>query len=67
MSKNVRIELQPIEATALMVMLESEINRVFDGGLDLNNWETLDLDAYQLLAYHTYKTLYEAWCEENDT
>ena len=57
------IQLTPTEANALMVMLDSEMQTWHDygGGIDLNEWETLDLEAYKLLAFHKYKT----WFWEN--
>ena len=53
------IELTPTEANALMVMLDSEMETRFRyEGLDLKEWETLDLEAYKILAYHRFKTWY---------
>ena len=53
------IALTPTEANALMVMLDSEMdNRFRYEGLDLNEWETLDLEAHKILAYHRFKTRY---------
>ena len=57
------IELTRTEANALMVMLDSEIETIHGhGGIDLKNWETLDLEAYKLLAFHKYKTWYWENC-----
>ena len=57
------IELTRTEANALMVMLDSEIETIHvHGGIDLKNWETLDLEAYKLLAFHKYKTWYWENC-----
>jgi len=65
MSKTVWIELTPTEANALMVMLDSEIDTIFTyEGFDFKEWETLDLAAYKLLAYHKFKTWYERNCNE---
>jgi len=51
------IELTPTEANALMVMLDGEMETRFRyEGLDLKEWETLDLEAYKILAYHRFKT-----------
>jgi len=53
------IALTPTEANALMVMLDSEMETRFRyEGLDLKEWETLDLEAYKILAYHRFKTRY---------
>jgi hypothetical protein len=57
------IELTRTEANALMVMLDSEIEAIHvHGGIDLKDWETLDLEAYKLLAFHKYKTWYWENC-----
>ena len=57
------LELTRTEANALMVMLDSEIETIHvHGGIDLKNWETLDLEAYKLLAFHKYKTWYWENC-----
>ena len=59
------IELTPTEANALMVMLDSEMETRFRyEGLDLKEWETLDLEAYKILAYHKFKTWYMENCSE---
>ena len=56
------LELTPEQANALMVMLESEIETIFNGaygGIDpIAEWEFADLYAYKLLAYKTYKDWY---------
>ena len=61
--KTVKLELTPIDANALMVMIESEMEQVFTyGDIDpINEWEHADLYAYKLLAYQKYKT----WYKEN--
>jgi len=60
--KTVKLELTPTDANALMVMIESEMENTHDvAGIDLNDWETLDLEAYKLLAFHKFKT----WYKEN--
>lgn len=60
--KTKALELAPEQATALMVMLESEIESIFNGsygGIDpIADWESADLYAYKLLAYKTYKQWY---------
>jgi urease gamma subunit len=66
------IQLTPTEANALMVMLDGEMESRFRyEGLDLKEWETLDLEAYKILAYHKFKTWYmenfsEQMIKEND-
>ena len=54
------LELTPEQANALMVMLESEIETIFEyGGIDpIADWEHADLNAYKLLAYKKYKEWY---------
>ena len=56
------IQLTRNEANALMVMLDSEIENTHEqGDISIRDWETLDLEAYKLLAFHKYKT----WFWEN--
>ena len=58
------IELTPTEANAIMVMLDGEMETRFRyEGLDLKEWETLDLEAYKILAYHRFKTWYMENCD----
>ena len=58
------IQLTRTEASALMVMLDSEMETRFRyEGLDLKEWETLDLEAYKILAYHRFKTWYMENCD----
>ena len=53
------LELTPQEATAMMVMLDSEMETIFDEGIDpIADWENADLYAYRLLAYKTYRQWY---------
>ena len=54
------LELAPEQANALMVMIESEIETIFEyGGIDpIADWEFADLYAYKLLAYKRYKDWY---------
>jgi hypothetical protein len=59
------IQLTPMQANALMVMLDGEMESRFRyEGLDLKEWETLDLEAYKILAYHKFKTWYMENCSE---
>lgn len=57
------LDLSPTEANALMVMIESEMETIFNksayGGFDpIADWEFADLYAYKLLAYHKVKQWY---------
>tara|TARA_A100001037_G_scaffold134932_1_gene122258 strand:- start:3629 stop:3838 length:210 start_codon:yes stop_codon:yes gene_type:complete len=52
------IHLTASEANALMVMLESEIETLFDDFDPIADWEFADLYAYKLLAYKKYKEWY---------
>ena len=53
-------KLTQTEANALMVMLDSEMEATFEfDGLNLDDWENLDLAAYKIKAYHVFKTWYE--------
>ncbi len=58
--KTKALELTPEQANALMVMIESEIETIFEyGGIDpIADWEFADQYAYKLLAYKTYKDWY---------
>ena len=58
--KTKALELTPEQANALMVMIESEIETIFEyGGIDpIADWEFADLYAYKLLAYKRYKDWY---------
>ena len=59
------LQLTHTEANALMVMLDGEMeNRFQFEGLDLKEWEQLDLEAYKILAFHKYKTWYMENCDE---
>ena len=64
------IQLTRNEANALMVMLDGEMENTHDvdckwkSGIDLDDWETLDLEAYKLLAFHKFKTWYWENCNE---
>lgn len=58
------IQLTKTEANALMVMLDDEMESRFEfSGLDLKDWETLDLEAYKILAFHKFKTWYWENCD----
>ena len=62
-AKTLWIQLTPVEANALMVMLDSEMESRFQfEGVDLKEWEQLDLEAYKILAFHKYKTWYWENC-----
>ena len=52
------LDLSPSEANALMVMLESEIETLFDDFDPIADWEFAHLYAYKLLAYNKYKEWY---------
>ena len=57
------LQLTRTEANALMVMLDGEMeNRFQFEGLDLKEWEQIDLEAYKILAFHKYKTWYMENC-----
>ena len=59
------LNLTRTEANALMVMLDREMENTYDMcGIDLNEWETLDLEAYKLLAFHKFKTWYWENCDD---
>lgn len=61
MSKNKKpaLELSPIEANAIMVMLETEIEACFDYCFNpVSEWETVDIMAYKLLGYQKFKKWY---------
>jgi hypothetical protein len=64
-SNTVWLQLTPTEANALMVLLDGEMeNRFRYEGLDLHNWETLDLEAHKIWAYHKYKSWYKENCDD---
>jgi hypothetical protein len=59
------IQLTPTEANALMMLLDGEMESRFRyEGLDLKEWETLDLEANKIWAYHKYKTWYMENCDD---
>ena len=60
-----KLDLSSAEANALLMMLESEMETMFEsrsvhnGGFDpIADWEYADLYAYKLLAYKKYKEWY---------
>ena len=62
------LQLTRNEANAIMVMLDGEMENTHDvAGIDLNDWENLDLDleAYKLLAFHRFKTWYMENCDDD--
>ena len=66
-SNTLWLQLTPIQANALMVMLDSEMQTWHDygGGISIQDWETFDLDAYKLLAYKHYREWYEENCADD--
>ena len=59
------LQLTRNEANAIMVMLDGEMENTHDvAGIDLNDWENLDLEAYKLLAFHKFKTWYMENCND---
>ena len=63
--KTIWLQLTPREANAIMVMLDAEIENTHEVcGISIRDWETLDLEAYKLLAFHKYKTWYMENCNE---
>jgi hypothetical protein len=48
-----------------MMLLDGEMESRFRyEGLDLKEWETLDLEANKIWAYHKYKTWYMENCDD---
>ena len=63
--KTLWIQLTPTEANAIMVMLDAEIENTHEVcGISIRDWETLDLEAYKLLAFHKFKTWYMENCND---
>ena len=59
------LDLTRNEANAIMVMLDAEIENTHEVcGISIRDWETLDLEAYKLLAFHKFKTWYMENCSE---
>ena len=63
-SDKVWLQLTRTEANALMVMLDNEMDSWHDYGIDFREWETLDLEAYKLLAFRTFKKWYMENCDD---
>lgn len=61
MAKDMSLNLTPIEANALLIMLNEAIEMHFYHGecFDHKDWEHFDLDAARLTAYHKFRTVYE--------
>jgi hypothetical protein len=61
MAKDITLYLSPIEANALLIMLNESLEMHFYHGdcFDHKDWETFDLDAARLTAYHKFRTAYE--------
>lgn len=56
------IELSEEQANAIMLMMESDLESIFNygGGIDpVADWETIHYHAYQLLAYQAFKQRYK--------
>lgn len=59
--KSMVIELPQEQANAIMLMMESDLESIFNygGGIDpIADWETIHYQAYQLLAYQAFKEKY---------
>ncbi len=60
------LNLTRTEANAIMVMLDAEIENTHEVcGISIYDWETLDLEAYKLLAFHKFKTWYMENCADD--
>lgn len=59
MAKDIELNLSPIEANALLIMLDESLEAHFNGFGHPADWETFDLDAARLTAYHKFRTAYE--------
>tara|TARA_R100000234_G_scaffold105682_1_gene75993 strand:- start:949 stop:1149 length:201 start_codon:yes stop_codon:yes gene_type:complete len=59
-AKELSITLTTLEANEIMRMLDDHMEScfVFGIGIDLDNWESLDLIAHKILAFHKFKTWY---------
>jgi len=60
--KSMVIELPQEQANAIMVMMESDLESIFNygGGIDpVADWETIHYQAHQLLAYQAFKEKYK--------
>jgi len=53
------LKLSPTEANAIMIMLDAEMQTIFEQGIDpIADWELIHHHAYQLLAYQKFKEWY---------
>ena len=61
MSKNkAPLKLSPLEANAIMIMLDAEMQTIFEEGIDpIADWELIHHHAAQLLAYQKFKEWYK--------
>jgi len=61
MAKNITLDMSPLEANALLIMLNEAIEMHFYYGncFDHKDWEHFDLDAARLTAYQKFRTVYE--------
>jgi hypothetical protein len=59
MAKDMTLDLSPLEANALLIMLNESLEMHFNGYGDSADWEFFDLDAARLTAYHRFRTVYE--------
>lgn len=55
-----KLELPKEQANALMVLLDEAVESTFHYDIidAIDNWETVHIDAYKLLAYQTFKQWY---------
>ena len=55
-----KLELPKEQADALMALLDDAMGLTFHYDIihAIDNWETIHLDAYKLLAYQTFKQWY---------
>ena len=62
-SKGLSITLTHVEANQIMRMLDDDMDScfIYGNGIDLDDWESLDLTAHKILAFHKFKT----WYKEN--
>lgn len=52
------VDLTPIEANALLIMLDESLEAHFNGFGHPAEWETFDLDAARLNAYRKFRIAY---------
>ena len=54
------LKLSPLEANAIMIMLDAEMQTIFEEGIDpIADWELIHHHAAQLLAYQKFKEWYK--------